>query len=90
MRQSKSVAFAAMAMIIVLIIVAMATHIVSELWEYIPLFLCFMAVFCHLAAVMLVGMSRTASKKLDIVALIFGILAIIALIVTFILNWIAF
>lgn len=79
-----------MILMVVIIIVSVATHVVSTIWEYSVVFLAFMAVFCHLAALLLVKMSGNAAKKLDVAAFIFGVLAVIALIVVFILNWCAF
>lgn len=90
MRQSKAFAWGAMIVMIIVIIITMCSRIVSSLWEYSVLFLAFMTVFCHLAAVLLVRVSQGASKKLDVAACIFGILAVIALVVVFILDWSVF
>lgn len=90
LRESKAAAWAAMWLIVTVIIVAICTHIVSSIWEYSVLFLAFMAVFSHLAAIMLSGMSKSAGKKLDVAAFFFGILAVVDLIVVFILDWCAF
>lgn len=80
-------AWGAMLLMFIVVIVAICTRVVSSIWEYSTLFLAFMAVFCHLAAVLLTKVSFAASKKLDMAAMIFGILAILALIVVFILNF---
>ncbi|MCH5216978.1 MAG: hypothetical protein J1F07_00265 [Muribaculaceae bacterium] len=90
LRESKSMAWGAFLLVIILIIVAICTRVVSSIWEYSTIFLAFMAVFCHLAALLLAGMSKAAGKKLDMAALVFGVLAIIALIVVFILNFCEF
>lgn len=90
LRKSTLLAWSAMILMVVVIIVAVATRVVSSIWEYSTLFLAFMAVFCHLAALLLARMSGAAARKLDYAALIFGILAVIALIVVFILNFIVF
>lgn len=90
MTRSKSIALGAMILIVVMIIIAMCMRVVSSIWEYSVLFLAFMSVFCHLASVMVARMSNAASRKLDIAALIFGILGVVALIVVFILDWSAF
>lgn len=58
------------------------------IWEYVALFLAFMAVFCHLMSFLLMKMSPRACKKLDEFAGGFGILAVIAIVVIFILNFI--
>lgn len=86
-KESKSMAWGAMILIVGVIIIAMCTRVVSSAWEYTMLFLAFMAVFCHLASVLLSRMSLSASRKLDIAAIIFGGLSFIALIVVFILDW---
>ena len=45
-----------------------------------------MMVFSHLAALYLASMSKDASKKLDVIAMIFGILTVISFIVIFIID----
>lgn len=90
LRASKSAAWGAMILTVVLIIVAICTRVVSSIWEYVPLFTLFMTVFCHLAALLLMPMSKVASRKLDVAAAVFGILTIIAIIVVFILDFIVF
>ena len=76
-----------MILVLVVIIVAMCVGLIGSIWEYITIFLFFMAAFCHLAAVLLARTSAAASRKLDVVAMVFAVLAIVALIVVFILNW---
>lgn len=88
--KSKAMAWSAMLLVVVVVIVAIATRFATSIWEYGALFLIFMSVFCHLAALMLYRMSAVASKKLDMAALIFGILAILAFIAIFIVNFCAF
>ena len=90
MRQSRILAWGAFVLMIAVIIIAMCTRVVTSAWEYSMLFLAFMAVFCHLASLLLMKMSASASRKLDIAAVIFGFLAVAALIVVFILDWNAF
>lgn len=75
-------------MIIVVIIVAIVTNVVSSVWEYSTIFLAFMAIFCHLMSLLLLKMSSSASRKLGVCAMIFGLLAVVALIVVFILDWV--
>lgn len=50
-------------------------------WNFISVFFAFMMVFCHLAALYLNNTSNAASRKLDLIALIMGILFIVAIIV---------
>lgn len=89
-RESKALAVSAMVLIVIVIIVAICTHVVSSIWEYSVLFFAFMTIFCHLAALSLMKMSTAASKKLDNVSLILGILTVISLIVVFIINFCEF
>lgn len=88
LKQSGALSWCAMILMVIVIIIAISTRVVSSIWEYSTLFFAFMAIFCHLMAVMLVKMSARAAKKLDIFAMIFGFLAILALIVVFILDWV--
>lgn len=55
-------------------------------WQTFDLFFAFQMVFCHLASLYLARISPSASSKLDIIAFIFGILAIISFLVIFIIN----
>lgn len=87
--QSKAVAWGAMILMVVVIVIAIVTKVITDWWECSVLFLAFMAIFSHLAALLLAKMSTMASKKLDLIALIFSFLAIVAFIVIFILDWIA-
>ena len=80
-------AWGAMLLIVFVIIIAVCTRVVSSIWEYTVLFLAFMTIFCHLASLLLIKTSKSASKKLDYIAGVLGCLAIVALIVVFILNW---
>lgn len=88
LKRSGALSWCAMFLMVIVIIIAVGTRVVSSIWEYSTLFLAFMAIFCHLMAVMLVKMSANAAKKLDVLAMIFGFLAVIALIVVFILDWV--
>ena len=50
-------------------------------WTYTSVFFAFMMVFCHLAALYIYKVSPRASRKLDVIAMIMGILFMVALIV---------
>lgn len=78
-----------MFLMIAVIIIVICTHVVSSIWEYSVIFLAFMAVFCHLMSFLLIKMSPKACKKLDTLAGFFGVLAIAAFIVVYILDFIA-
>ena len=88
LRESKAMGWGAMVLMIVVIIIAICTRVVSDIWEYSTIFFAFMAIFCHLMSLLLVKMSVSASKKLDVIAMICSALAVVALIVVFILNWV--
>ena len=88
--ESKRVAWCAMILIVALMIIAMCLRIVGSIWEYSILFFAFMAVFCHLASLILSSMSKNAARKLDVGAAVFGVLTVIDVIVIFILNFISF
>ena len=90
LRESKALAWGAMILMVFVIIIAMCMRVVSSIWEYSTLFLAFMAIFCHLAAVLIIRMSAAASRKLDVAAMVFGGLAVLALVVVFILDWCEF
>ena len=87
--RSKRASWWSMILMVLVIIIVICTRVVSSIWEYSVLFLAFMAVFCHLMSFLLLKMSPKACKKLDSLAGFFGGLAVIALIVVFILDFIA-
>lgn len=90
LRESKSLAWIAMLLMVIVVMMSIILGLTTAWWELGALFLAFMAVFCHLAAVLLVKMSKTASNKLDIGAVVFGILAVLAFIAIFVVNFVDF
>lgn len=89
LRESKTLAWGAMLLIVILVIFTICMRYVESIWDYLSIFFAFMMVFCHLMALSLRKMSLNASRKLDIAALIFGVLTILAIILIFILYFIA-
>lgn len=87
--ESKAVAWTAMLLIVVAVIITVSMKYVESIWDYLSIFCAFMMVFCHLMALNLKKMSLNASRKLDIAALIFGFLTILAIILIFILYMVA-
>ena len=87
--QSKGVAWASMLLIVAVVIFTICMRYVVSIWDYLSIFFAFMMVFCHLMALSLKKMSSNASRKLDYAALIFGILAVLAVILIFILYMVA-
>lgn len=75
----KGVAWGALVLIVVWLVLVLKTP--ALWWCYIAPFFAFMMVFCHLAALYLNKVSNVASRKLDLIALIMGVLSIIAVIV---------
>lgn len=72
---------AAIAALIIVIAVLIATFSIrTEWWCFIDIFFAFMMTFCHLLAIMIEKMSKAASTKMELIALIFGILTILAII----------
>ena len=84
-RESKTVAWLAMILVVILLVVMICLGMFNEVWEYSSIFFAFMMVFCHLMALNLRKMSMAASRKLDVLSLIFGILTVVAVIVIYIL-----
>lgn len=76
--RSKILGWLLLAVVVILIIVTFDVH--TPLWGYADEFCAFMMVFSHLMSIYLMKMSRAASRKLDIIALVFGALMVIALI----------
>ncbi|MCM1370256.1 MAG: hypothetical protein NC204_07805 [Candidatus Amulumruptor caecigallinarius] len=77
--KSKITAWVAMALVVTLIVLTFLLHM--QWWTFIAEFFAFLAVFSHLAALYLGKMSRAASSKLETIAFICCILAVIGVIV---------
>lgn len=88
MLKSKAMAWAALALVLIIIIMTFPTRTVW--WSLFDVFFAFMMVFCHIMSLYIVKMSPAASRKMDIAALVFGVLMILALIVEFILFQVEF
>lgn len=80
--ESKIVAWVALALVMALIVMAMLLG--TPWWGFIAIFFCFLGTFAHLASLYLRKMSRAASSKLELCALILIILSIIGFIVEYI------
>ncbi|HBY15938.1 MULTISPECIES: hypothetical protein [Bacteroidales] len=75
----KSVAWGALVLVVVWLGFIIGTP--APWWTYTSVFFVFMMVFCHLAALYIYKVSPRASRKLDVIAMIMGILFMVALIV---------
>lgn len=84
-RESKGVAWLAMIAVVAVLVVMICLRMFNEVWEYSSIFCAFMMVFCHLMALNLRKMSLSASRKLDYISLVFGVLTVIAIIVIYVL-----
>ena len=77
--KSKGAAWGGMLVMVVMTIACMVTPGVKEdWWELADVFFAFMMVFCHLASLYLEKLNQNASKRLDQLSMIFGIIAILA------------
>lgn len=81
----KSKLFAWLAFVLVVVIIGLTFRLRPVWWAFSDIFFAFMMVFCHLMAVYIARLNSYASRKLDVCALVFGILTAVALIVEFVL-----
>ena len=75
--QSRAAAWGGL--VLVLVVMVLTFSLRTEWWTFIDQFFLFMMAFCHLAACYLTKVSFLASRKLDVFALICGILFVLAL-----------
>ena len=85
---SKPAAWGGLILIVIWLIFTLKTD--EPWWGYLGIFFAFMMVFCHIASLYLERMSQAASRKLDLIAFICGVLFIVAIIVIYIVEAIAF
>lgn len=81
--ESKLATMIVLALVVVLICATFRYR--YEWWMFADIFFAFMTIFTHLMSLTVRKFSPVASKKLDVAALICGVLFIIAFIVEFIL-----
>ncbi|MDE6296312.1 MAG: hypothetical protein K2L89_00550 [Muribaculaceae bacterium] len=87
LRSSKTVGWIALIIVFSAIVLSMTIPgVKKDWWEMIDIFFFFMMAFSHLAALYLNKISVQASKTLDKIAFVFGILGIIALIVVYFIT----
>lgn len=77
--KTKAAAWGELVLIVIWLVWMVSRHM--QWWYFISVFFAFMMAFCHLAALYLYKTSSSASKKLDLVALVMGVLFIVAIIV---------
>lgn len=83
MLKSKFWAWCAFVLIIAVMIFTFSMRPVW--WCFADIFFAFMMVFCHLMALYLGRFNRFVADRLDLVALVCGILTVVALIIEFVL-----
>lgn len=86
--KSKELSWAALGFVLVWIVIQIRTP--EPWWAYTCVFFAFMMVFCHLAALYIEKISFQASRKLDLISLICGILFILSLIAVYIAETVVF
>lgn len=74
--RSKTVAWCGFLLVVALLLLTYSMRPVW--WSYCDIFFLFMMAFSHAMAIMLCKVSEAAARKLDAVALVCGVLAIIA------------
>lgn len=87
LKKSKSVAWIGFGMMVLVLILSVSMPDFKQYWwEMIDVFFGFMMVFCHLAALYLEKFSYNAARKLDFIAFICAITAVVAFIVEYIVG----
>lgn len=79
----KSAPMAWAAMLLIAIVLVCTFQLRTEWWAFIDIFFFFMMAFCHAVACTVARMGAAISRRLDTVALVCGILGVIA----FIVEW---
>ena len=87
--QSKACALGALVLVVLLIIFTFSMRKFAW-WMFIDIFFFFMAAFNHLIALSIANLNQFASKKLDNLAMLMLILAVIAFIAEFVAFLIIF
>lgn len=84
LKESKLTAWIGLLLVVVLIVLSFLLH--TPWWGFIAIFFCFLGIFSHLAALYLKKMSAAASGKLETVALVCIIIAVIGFIAEYIYS----
>jgi len=80
----KSISWVALVLIVAWLVLQLNTP--EPWWSYIAIFLAFMTVFCHLSSLYIKKVSNAASRKLDFIALIVGVMFIVSAVVLLIVK----
>lgn len=84
LKNSRILTWGALVLIVILLCMSFSTE--QPWWSYIDFFCAFMMIFCRLAALYIHRFSLAAYNKLNICAIIFGILTLLSFIGIFIAN----
>lgn len=79
----KSIPMSWVAMLLIAIVLVCTFQLRTEWWAFIDIFFFFMMAFCHAVACTVARMGVSISRRLDMVALMCGILGVVA----FIVEW---
>lgn len=84
LKNSRILTWGALVLIVILLCMSFSTE--QPWWSYIDFFCAFMMIFCRLAALYIHRFSLAVYNKLNICAIIFGILTLLSFIGIFIAN----
>lgn len=84
LKNSRILTWGALVLIVILLCMSFSTE--QPWWSYIDFFCAFMMIFCRLAALYIHRFSLAVYNKLNICAIIFGILTLLSFIGIFISN----
>ncbi len=82
----KSSAVAWLAVLVVMILLVSTFSLRGEWWQFFDIFFLFMMAFSHAIATFIARFSKYAAKRLNTIAVIMAVLALIAIV----LQWIVF
>lgn len=77
--KNKSMAWGALLLIMIILVCTFSLR--PYWWSFFDIFFLFMMAFCHAVALTIEKMNRNSASKLETIALIMGILAIVSFIV---------
>lgn len=81
--KSKAIAWSAMVLTILLIVLAFISH--SPWWGFIAIFFLFLGVFAHIVSLYFYNFNRTVGRKLDVCAFVCIILAVLGFIAEYVI-----
>lgn len=82
--ESKTTAWIAMVLVVVLVVMAVICQL--PWWDFIAIFFCFIGIFCHLSSLYLKRMSVHAASKLETIAIVCLILTVIGMVAIYFIS----